>query len=273
MTFDAPGRRFAPGLSARTLELSMGLPMDAADPTAVMSWEEYERIMPGHRREIAFHEAGHAAMHWFFQTPGDFIHIDMRGTAEVWAFVRSFSPSLSPLVIGAVHAVCPAYGRATAARAVMHHLSGPCAQEIHRHGLGDDEHGGFLNPPLFGGSPGWDDWFHRLADDWDCGETGGRDDFDRAAAAAAAIHPSPGRRREFLRRVAGWTEEAFASPRLWGVVTALAARLETADFLDGQDAWEVMEAAWGDAPAADPVLTLGRKWLRRLYPPLAAPAS
>ena len=36
------------------------------------------------RLAVAYHEAGHVAMHWMFGTLTDLQFIDMRGTAGVW---------------------------------------------------------------------------------------------------------------------------------------------------------------------------------------------
>jgi len=202
------------------------------------------------RKSICFHEAGHAAMHWFWGTAGDFCHIDMRPNSDFLASVR-WRPVASEAEIGEMRS-WPSAARGMATRCIMQLLGGPCAQNLE---CDRDE-----------------EWFELLMfNEWEPGPDQ-KSDIARAVRIALALTgekgPEPGpRSRTFLAKISRWTDEAFGDPRLWGVVEALACRLQhVQSILDGDEAWEVMKRAWGGDPSWA-ALEMGRKWRRRLIGP------
>jgi len=71
--------------------------------------------------------------------------------------------------------------------------------------------------------------------------------------------------RQLLRRMAAWTDEALAHPRLWAVVAALAEQLLTVKTrMSGKRAQRIMADAWGEG-AGPPVMEMGPQWQRRFY--------
>ena len=206
---------------------------------------------PEQVRLIAYHEAGHAAMHWFFGSFGDLIHIDMAGDERNLAFVRQTSFALLPMMVRGAALISPCLGRATAAKAIMHHLSGPCTEN--RACERDPE------------------WLAYLLDGWNLYPGS---DAALAVEAAEAAFPEAKTSKPawtLLRRVGRWVDECFSEPRMWTVVEALANRLATATVMEADEAWGVMQQAWGGECCGAP-WTMGRKWRRRFHSPLTIQA-
>lgn len=214
-----------------------------------LGWEEWEKISPGKRRQTAFHEAGHAAVHWLFADEG-FQFVSMGDDGRVFGFVRHVGFGHSPEHIAAIAETWRAGGLSRAAHTIMLNLAGPCVQNIHERSIGKDSGYG-------------EDWLDELIDEH-FGDEG--TDIANAIAAAAAVYPTERRQFGFLRRVAGWTDEAFSDPRVWSAVASLAARLEVADLVEADEAFDLMAAGWGEDAPGMPILALGRKWRRRFLP-------
>ncbi len=97
-------------------------------------------------------------------------------------------------------------------------------------------------------------------DDWESSKT---HDLSRAVSLAKAWCGDNGHAYRMLRRVAAWTDEALADPRLWAATTALAERLRTTRTrLSASTAIRIMDRAWGKAKGR-PLEEMGRKWQRR----------
>jgi hypothetical protein len=193
---------------------------------------------PERRRETAYHEAGHATMHWLLGTYGDLRGIDMQPNEGSLGRVSSKN-IFDPTHIQSWVESHPRIGRLKAATGIMHMLAGPCSAN-----LATEK------------AAGW------LQDEFDCGEWEDDEgsDLQRAVRLAFAAFGERGPKPwTFLARVGRWTDECFAHPRTWAVVEALAARLTEADHMDADAAWDVMDAAWG-AGGTIPILELGRNW-------------
>jgi hypothetical protein len=194
---------------------------------------------------VAYHEAGHAAIHWMFGTLSDLEFIDMQGTAAVWAFVRARRWDMLQLLD-----VIPWDGRTRrlwellAQQSVMHDLAGYAAQSR-------------VDPALGG------DWFDRLLAEggWEHVED---HDVNRAVRVSKALRGDNGDGWQFLRRMAFWTDEALNHPWLWAVVEALAERLQTVKTrISGGQAVDIMAKAWPWAGDKLPFVEMGQEWRRR----------
>lgn len=218
------------------------------------------------RREVAYHEAGHASMHWLFGTVSDLGYIAMNGNAVHTAFVRSRRTN----VIGLIESCDPhdraAVDRATlkAQQVVMYSLAGMAAEsrveyvpEFAAKAIAVAREMkaqlGF-NTPL---------WFYEVASPQELEIYEGEHDFDKAHQVAQALYGDSGKCWEFLERMAVWTDEALSHPRMWAVVEALAERLQTIKTrLSAQAAIKIMSAAWGESTGL-PYLQIGPDWEQR----------
>ena len=87
-------------------------------------------------------------------------------------------------------------------------------------------------------------------------------DFWNACDAAKALYgDDTDQWIEFMREVAGWSNEVIRHPRMWAIVESLAGSLMKLDCIDGDAAWETMKKAWG---SGDPMTELGNQWPSRL---------
>src|SRR5436190_1278373 len=87
------------------------------------------------------------------------------------------------------------------------------------------------------------DGFQDLQNAADCGEE--NPDFDNPAQFASAVSRSSGHANLLVRRMAAWTDELIATPRVWTTVTSLAEKLEHGIEMPGEKACEIMDSAWG----------------------------
>lgn len=198
------------------------------------------------RREIAYHEAGHAVMFFFFGESID--GINMRGSVNFAAMVKKRAMALYGHVAHMRSTALHSLAKATAARECMINLAGPCAAHI------------------FNG--GTSEWLDELFEDhWD-EELIDNTDLTKTIKMAKALHDTPGRQQQFINRMAQWTEEALSMPHLWRLVEALGERLNTQKSMTGDSALRIMQKAWGDRGSLpfyeDP------KWKRRLAPKIAS---
>lgn len=202
-------------------------------------------ITPGRRRELSYHEAGHAVMYFFFCQSID--SINMRGNKRSAAYVRKWKAK-PHVMIELYRTSFPPLAKLEAAREIMIYLAGPCAQGIHTQNT--------------------DFWFDELFDEWwDVDDPADTCDLSCIMRCAYALHGRTGRASQFVRRMTEWTAEALALPHVWQLVEVLAARLQTQDTMTGNSACKIMSEAWGER-GSYPVLNESRKWKRRFNPKL-----
>jgi hypothetical protein len=195
------------------------------------------------RRRAAYHEAGHAAILWMFASHHDLHFIDMRGYGGFTAFVR-------------VDRVlwfqgCELQDKTTKRVATL------AAQKYVMYDLA-----GFAAEARFDGHSG-SVWLDDLLDmdEWECDDT---HDVHRAVQVSNALCGDNGHAWRFVKRMASWTDEALAEPRLWAVVESLAERLQMVKTrISGSRVADVMAKAWGE-PSGLPWKKMGTKWRRRL---------
>lgn len=187
---------------------------------------------------LAYHEAGHAAMHWFFGTLGDLQLISMVPDEINMAYVRSKPFNMAPTFIAPLP---EPYQKPAVIKAIMHNLAGPSAEN--RVTEQDPE------------------WFSCAFDE--CEWDDDSHDIPRAIELSRVLHGQGRRAWGFCRIVAKWTDEALDMPVMRAVVDAVANRLMTVDVLDGGDAIDLMEAAAGGHPKRLPCVSTP-KWRRRL---------
>ena len=200
------------------------------------------------RREIAYHEAGHAAMHWMF---GDFDaihHIDMRGGFGFHAAVVSQKLNIKKLSSWYPRTLL----QFQAKQQIMGLLAGHAAENL----LGGGDVESWISCRM--------QEREELSEDhdpflWDKGT-----DLYHAFEIAKVVHGDNGLAVRMIRRVATWTDEALSHPRMWAVVEALAAQLMNIKTrMSGRRAERIMLRAWGVLYEGIPFLTMGRKWKRR----------
>lgn len=201
------------------------------------------------KREIAYHEAGHAAITWLFGKFSDLQFIDMQGSDEALAFVNTRAD-----LMAIVEQHPEQYRNASAEMQRVIRLQSKMRMMFNLAGFAAENR---VQPP----ESGWH-WLEELMAD-DCWVLCEGHDLLCATRLARAIHGPNGNAIRFLKRMATWTDEAFAEPRLAAAVDALADRLvRVKTRLDGPAAVRTMDRAWGN-PTALPYLELGRKWRRR----------
>ena len=192
------------------------------------------------RSVMAYHEAGHAAMYFFFGQLGDLCHIDMVPSGDTDACVVTRNVSMFWLCSDS--SVPMGLRKLNATKIIMQKLAGPCAQN--RVTRRDTE------------------WFRcpMLRRDWKGGE---QPDFAQATEAAKFVYDDADQANQFAEQIATWTEQALIIPRLWAVVEALAKQLESVDLLEAVDALATMTTAWGDGDIP-PSMHVGPDWRKRL---------
>lgn len=180
-------------------------------------WENPKRIPRILRRDTAYHEAGHAAIYFFAGCFGDLGFIDMRPDKANWA---------------RVHPDHAGFQSAPHWRAMLS-LAGPYAQN-----RVEDKAEDWLEWALEDAGMEWNDCFAPPEDD--------NQDVANAVRAARMCYPKSWRRvRQFVLRMGRWTDECFNEPGMWRVVEALAEVLCHKDHLERDQAWEIMERAYG----------------------------
>jgi hypothetical protein len=210
-----------------------------------------EGVTPERKREIAYHEAGHAAIQWMFGNANNIDHISMYGTIDFSAIVRTREYDFIKLILDSpntepIDKLPPTMQnvlRIQAKQRMMHDLAGYGTE-------------GKLNPV--------DDW-HWLDIQLDEGEWeySEGDDINRAVKVAKAVCGDNGNAWRMLRKMAAWTDEAILHPRLWAVIDALAKQLVTVKKrMGGIKAYRIMEKAWGENTGL-PYMDMGRQWRRR----------
>lgn len=210
----------------------------------IAEWEKQRR------QEVAYHEAGHAVCAILFGNRSDIDHIDMIGTEDLWAFVRSRNHDR---MLAAAWIRCGqlAQSRAAIARYVFFHLCGPCAGSKYST---PDNH------------DSWQ-WLQDLFDDrWDDDE--GDSDLGRCLKALPVILDSERKQMRFLEMIARWADEAMNTPQIWGAVTRLAEKLITVTRLDADEVLAELDAGANYESALPMFMSMGRKWKRRFFPPI-----
>ena len=210
-------------------------------------------------KEMAFHEAGHAAMVWFFAESWNVVEIDMKPdgntAARVWIHDDLNLEYLASLPRNKATEI--------ATRVIMRKLAGDRAQKrvAGNYFLSQFE----LLLQLKG------EYLKKYLKSWNWNHDGHKEDFPLAVSIAKVLYHEDRQLIGFLRRLGRWTDECLSHPWMWTVVTALASKLKPGIVLDGQLAWEIMESAWKgpkvwNAPLLHfnpPYFTLGSKWKRR----------
>lgn len=212
-------------------------------------YAELRRLQAEERRLTAYHEAGHASVFWLFGNLEDLqydAYIDMRRTRDRHASIRAGGTDAAHYIehFGLSD---PKKAKREAQRSVIFHLAGYAAQSRVDPNLGEE-------------------WLCEMLDTGEdlLYEEG---DIGRAVRDSEALYGENSSACWFLNRMFIWTEEALSHPRLWGVVEALANRLQTVKTLiSGAAIIEIMENAWGKSP--EPYrgaawMQMGYKWRRR----------
>jgi hypothetical protein len=190
------------------------------------------------RRSVAYHEAGHAAISWFFGDQHEIEHIRVcDGDVSYFGDVETRGGVLSPVLW--IDLCPPEQAKPNAIKIIMFYLAGPCAQA-----RGDDDDAA--------------NWFENLNLLTDRSDDGG-DDLSRAIFAAEALARKGFNPDTLLKRAARWTEEALSNVSVWQVVEAISARLQVTDRIEVDEACEIMETI---SPPANPLAYRG-KWKRR----------
>lgn len=196
------------------------------------------------KRRYAYHEAGHATIHWMFGESSNIAFIDMQGYYGAWAFVQARRRNIPATVqyFDQTDALTRQMTILQAKQWLVHDLAGYAAQS-----RVDQELGGT--------------WLDSLLDEgeWQYCDS---HDISRAVCASNALYGNGGNAWRFLRQMAFWTDEALDHPRLWAVVESLAERLQAVKTrISGRRVLDIMEKAWPDAVL--PVMEMGQKWRRR----------
>lgn len=181
------------------------------------------------RKDTEFHEAGHAAMLFFFGNSENFRGIDMNPSGNYVAAV------LDDYMITKFRGAAMAH--------LMGFLAGPCVDSLR----------GLLGK----------DWLNELLNNQSQMES--RTSDISAAVEIAAVyhyHADYVAQRRMLRTAAKWTEEALSHPRLWAVVEALAKRLKRHQTMAAYVAWQIMGDAFGPCDGT-PYKSFGKQWQRR----------
>lgn len=205
------------------------------------------------RLEVAYHEAGHAAMLFIFGQSGAIDFIEMRENSTRMARIRAELLYLPVLLSHPVESDShiPVPYKCFAKQHMMYHLAGFAAQSRVQ----------ILDRKI----EGWG-WLHEELDsgEWD---VEGRD-VSRAWRTAKAVWGDNGNSWRMLSRMAMWVDEALSYPKLWAATQALAKHLVAVKYrMLGSCASRIMIEAWGD-PSFLPYLEMGAKWRRRFpfYP-------
>lgn len=202
----------------------------------------------------AYHEAGHAAMYFFFGEAEDLHSVDIipntqnsrAGRTSAMTFDRQ--RELMSVSVG-----CDDYRRIEAITWIMIDLAGYSAE----------------NKVAFPDCPGRN-WLEveRENQFWDPDPVS---DFSKAEGVARAFCGEGRSHWGFISRLGRWTDEAIRSPRMWKVVEVLTAELLGNDRLEGKTAWRIMKDAWGPGDLFPYVST--RTWKRRFRTPKIASSA
>ena len=196
------------------------------------------------RRRYAYHEAGHATIHWMFGESSNIAFIDMQGYYGAWAFVQARRRNI-PATVQCFDQTDAATRKMTILQAkqwLIHDLAGYAAQSRVDHDLGSN-------------------WFKVILEEsgWECFDD---HDLHRAVCASKALCGNGSHAWRLLRQMASWTDEALDHPRLWAVVESLANRLQTVKTrISGRRVMSIMDKACPDAVL--PVMDMGHNWRRR----------
>lgn len=198
------------------------------------------------KRIDAYHEAGHAAVHWMFGNSNNIRFIDMRGNLDGRAFVSAKRWNLGKFDL--TDSLTRCFVALNTKRDVMNCLAGYAAENRIR-------------------PSDYDHWLDEQLDmngcDWSEGNPKDPHDVARALRAAKNLRGDNGNAWRFLRQMASWTDDALSHPRLWDVVATLAERLAGVKArMSGAVACRIMDKAWGDE-ATLPYMDMGRRWRRR----------
>lgn len=204
------------------------------------------------RRVIAYHEAGHAAM-VFFYGKNWIEYIDLRADESKPPRVRMLE--YTPDDIAAFQKDDMRNATNHAKMYIMIKFAGPAAQCS-------------VDVDSVEGYDDFHKWFNEEVNAYErCGWQSSPCDFTDACEAAKALHGSRGRKWfQFMRQVADWSNELILHPRMDAIVDALANTLLREQFVKGETAWEIMTNAWGYDGC--PLSSFERKWRRRVAVPV-----
>jgi hypothetical protein len=200
-------------------------------------------------REDCFHEAGHTAIFWLLGMFEELVSVDVQPTRSRAGCAKSHGWRRSPEFLALlVDYYSPRQVTVHLARIVMISLAGPCAQnKVGKH------------------SKFWLD--ELIEEDWAGRRRNESQDVVKAIRAVQFIKGA-NRWEPFLRKVASWTEEALSHPRLWAAVSSLAKGLKRAKRLSAYQAFDLLDAGWGDLDGSTPLSAMGKEWKRGLqFPP------
>jgi len=203
----------------------------------------------------AFHEAGHAAMFWFFQQQFYLKGISMAPTEDHWGCVMQSSIT-PPFTLSHLAILNPQRALRVAMMEAMHCLSGPYAES--RFGLDDGSSEDLFWLESLYEELGLDDSLREMA------ERNFGTDLATAARIGFELYEDESKVFRFIRKCSEWTVLSFSFGRMDSVVKELAKvlidlRASEKEILDGPSTWACMEDAWDSRkkPLQDP------SWRRR----------
>ena len=211
------------------------------------------KLLQQHRRCVAYHEAGHAAMQWLFGGLDNLAFIDMRGNEKVHASVRTSRLNLARLIpdMGTGRKLPKPYRdfiKVMAQQQMMFDLAGPAAEKR-------------VSEP--------DGFQHWLEPDLELGDFENRTDEDIPRAFFIARAACGGKEKaayKMLNLMAEWTDEALSNPRFWSAIETLAEELVSVKSrIAGERVIRILDEAWGEVK--DPILPgMGPQWQERFAP-------
>jgi hypothetical protein len=205
-------------------------------------------------KEIAYHEAGHAAMQWMC---GQSHHISaIRMIQHAPAVVVESTPSdiQSLRLFSELTPENRKPIRIKAEQVLMFLLAGFATEPK-------------LKPAFFAAVPKQlfpgPLWYEMQLLAMGADEAESLCDIRKALILANTVCGDEQKARRMVRVIAGWTDEALAHPRLWAVVEALGEELLAIKTrMSGKCACQIMEKAWGGNDAL-PYMEMGAVWRRR----------
>lgn len=200
------------------------------------------------RRNVAYHEAGHAVTHFLLSEWMEFVEIDVSEetfweTTGNWGRTRCFQVG-PEYDVGQLLQTDIRQARAVAARYAVNYLSGACVTNI-------------LEPTAI-------DWVEEMFEEAEELDDPYYTDIMRAMRVMNLLYPRHrGRQNRHLAHMQQYTDELFREPRVWSLVEALATELQQTDYLDGIEIFSLLNGIYDDRVNVTPMYSLGRKWRRR----------
>jgi hypothetical protein len=216
----------------------------------ILADERKKNSTPEMKKRIAYHEAGHTGIAWMFGQLSDITAISMTTTLLHSACVKIYD--LDYKTYCQIGEKTPSWLSFQLKRQMLRLLAGIASESRISDAYGES-------------------WLDAELDE-DCWTLNEANDLNRAIRIAKAACGDDlelptqwfgNKSLNYLRRMAAWTDEALAHPRLWAVVTALAEELVNVKRrMSGERACRIMEKAWGETYTI-PYLEMGAKWERR----------